>query len=579
MENYVFHCFKKAHNQNKIELNDYDFIDELDNFSICIESDVELKDLTGFTVLITDIPIGLSVIGFINDKFWYQLDIADIKKYFEIQGFEDSFEKYYLTNEYFENIGKKILFTKLFVNYPIGLCNISLYDNKLEKIILTISFNIISSKIDEQEFTSLVSYVEEKGTSIWAKYSLLKHTADKFDNQNKIEWLLNLCETFISELNNKYLALFSIDKIKIIKIKNEVLSYSSDVSITEDSLYWLTNNLDVLQPTVSYDTNKILIKNRLFAPVEILASEFEESTDVNENQLIHGFINELKHFLIKNKFELEEKIKKCDQVKFEDIIEYYSFRRSLCRIKNILQHLDEIKYQLDKYIPVTFETLDFLNTNKIESKEHYNYVYENLIEWLLYKDALFSNEKKYFKGINRMDKLFERACFFKLMDSFRKLEFDSEIIEKDKDEFPAKVKLTKNGVIHYLYFEIIPDSLLTVKRNSSVLKPDFIIELENNRFIIIDAKYKKQNNIFKYDLSDLSMKYLHGISYKNGGYFSPLGLFVLYPSLQKRIDFYHKKEYDLFSEKPVFPSIGSIPLNFEEDSEALNISIKKLLEV
>lgn len=576
MGNYIFHCFKKAHNQNKIELNEFDSIDEVDNFSICIESDVELAD---FTVLITDIPIGLSVIGFVNDKFWYQLDIADVKKYFEIQGFEDSFEDYYLTSEYFEKIGKKISFTKLFINYPIGLCNISLYNNELEQSILTISFNIISSKIDEKEFTSLVSYVEEKGTSIWAKHSLLKHTADKFDDQNKTEWLLNLCEDFINELKNKYLALFNIDKIKIIKTKNEILSYSSDLNISEDSLFWLANNLDVLQPTVSYDTNKILIKNRLLTPVEILASEYEESTDVNENQLIHGFISELKLFLIKHKFELEEKIKKNRNVKFEDVIEYYSFRRSLNRIKNILQHLDEIKYYLEKYIPVTFETLDFLNTNKIESKEHYNYVYENLIEWLLYKDALFSNEKKYFKGINRMDKLFERACFFKLMDSFLKLEFESEIIEKDKDEFPSKVRLTKNGVIHYLNFEIIPDSLLTVKRNSNVLKPDFIIELENNRFIIIDAKYKKQSNIFKYDLSDLSMKYLHGIGYKNGGYFSPIGLFVLYPSVQKRIDFYHKKEYNLFSENPVFPSIGSISLNFEEDSESLNMSIKKLLEV
>jgi hypothetical protein len=375
-----------------------------------------------------------------------------------------------------------------------------------------------------------------------------------------------------------------IDKIKIIKTKNEVLSYSSDISISDDSLFWLVNNLDVLQPTVSYDPNKIQIKNRLFTPIEILASEFEESTDLNENQLIHGFISELKRFLIKNKIEFEEKIIKSEKVKFEDIIEYYSHRRSLNRIKNILQDLDEIKYHLDQYIPVTVETLDFLNTNKIESKEHYNYVYENLIEWLLYKDAVFSNEKKYFKGISRMDKLFERACFFKLIDSFRKLEFESEIIEKDKDEFPAKVKLTKNGVIHYLYFEIIPDKLTTIRAKNEngnrggSLQPDFIIELENKNFIIIDAKYKKQNNIFRNDLSNLSMKYLHGIGYKNGGFFNPLGLFVLYPSTHKRIDFYHKKEYDLFSEKPVFPSIGSIPLNFEKKSESLNMSIKKLLE-
>ena len=43
----------------------------------------------------------------IDNKFLYQLDINDIKKYFGIQGFEDSFEKYYLSEEYFEKINKK----------------------------------------------------------------------------------------------------------------------------------------------------------------------------------------------------------------------------------------------------------------------------------------------------------------------------------------------------------------------------------------------------------------------------------------------------------------------------------------
>nr|WP_315199858.1 hypothetical protein [uncultured Flavobacterium sp.] len=557
-------------------MKDFDYIDEVDNFSICIESDVKLTD---YTILITDIPIGISIIDIIDNKFWYQLDIYDIKKYFGIQGFEDSFEKYYLSDEYFEKINKKISFTKLFINYPIGVCDINLYDKQLDKSILTISFNIISSKIDEKEFSSLVSYVEEKGTSIWSKYSLLKHTAEKFDSQNKTEWLLNLCESFTLELFNKYLVLFSIDKIKVIKPKNEVLSYSLDINISEESLFWLANNLDVLQPTVSYDINKILINNRLFTPLEVLASEFEECTDVNENQMVHGFISELKIFLYKYKVELEVNSKKNESFKFEDIIEFYSIRRSLNRIKKILRDLEEIKYYIDKYIPVTFETLDFLHTNKIESKEHYNFVYEYLLEWLLYKDALFSNEKKYFKGINRMDKLFERACFFKLIDTFSKLEYDYEIIKIDTDDFPVKVKFTKNGVVHYLNFEIIPDSLVTVKKNSNVLKPDFIIELENNRFIIIDAKYKKQNNILKYDLSDLSMKYLHGIGFKNGGYFNPLGLFVLYPDVQKGINFYHKNEFNLFSDNPIFPSIGSIPLNFEEESISLNMGIKKLLEI
>ncbi len=54
-------------------------------------------------------------------------------------------------------------------------------------------------------------------------------------------------------------------------------------------------------------------------------------------------------------------------------------------MQDIIENIIEVKFYLDRYIPVTNETLDFINTNKIESKEHYNFVYKKLIEWLLYK--------------------------------------------------------------------------------------------------------------------------------------------------------------------------------------------------
>ena len=138
--------------------------------------------------------------------------------------------------------------------------------------------------------------------------------------------------------------------------------------------------------------------------------------------------------------------------------------------------------------------------------------------------------------------------------------------------------MTKGGVVHYLYFELIPERLITIKKGSGKLKPDFFIELENGSYIIIDAKYKKSNNIIKYDYQDLVLKYLHGIGFNDGGFFNPMGLYVLFPGLRNEIDFYQKKEYDLFSRNPAFPSIGIIGLNFENDSALLNESIKKLLQ-
>ncbi|UPF24935.1 hypothetical protein MWM28_11090, partial [Flavobacterium psychrophilum] len=219
------------------------------------------------------------------------------------------------------------------------------------------------------------------------------------------------------------------------------------------------------------------------------------------------------------------------------------------------------------------------NTNKIESKEHYNFIFDKLIQWLLNKNATYSKDKKLFKGINRMDQLFEKACFYKLIDSFKKLEYEVQEISNNK------VKLTKKGAVHYLYSQILPDKLISVRSkngyggNSGVLQPDFTIELENGKFIIIDAKYKKLETITRYDYPDLALKYLHGIGLKTGGFFNPMGLFMLFPRIENFIDFYQKEEYNLYSNNPVYPSIASIGLNFEEESRLLNSSIKKLLEI
>ncbi|ELY2009077.1 hypothetical protein SL057_000090 [Flavobacterium psychrophilum] len=572
MTNCVLHCFKNNQNQTS-ELNQGEYIDETDNFSFYLESDSDCGDVR---IDITDIPIKLNRLTELKHKYIYVFDYESLRDYFQSQKFRiENFSKEF----YCPDLKQKIWFYKLFINYPIGLCDILLIDNTNEKVIQSFNLNIDSAKINETEFDSLVKYVESKSTSIWTKHSLLKHTASPLNADDRIEWILNFCENFVNELKEKYLHFFSFDKIKIIKQKNEIVNYSSDVSTSDESLFWLINNLDTLYPTTSYDINKIMINNRLFAPLEILSNNLEENTDTNENQIIHGFITELKLFLNQIKDTFDEDIKNCSKTTFDGRLNFYSYKRSLKRLGDINESLNEIKYYLDKYIPVTIETLDFLNTNKIESKEHYNFIFDKLIQWLLNKNATYSKDKKLFKGINRMDQLFEKACFYKLIDSFKKLEYEVQEISNNK------VKLTKKGAVHYLYSQILPDKLISVRSkngyggNSGVLQPDFTIELENGKFIIIDAKYKKLETITRYDYPDLALKYLHGIGLKTGGFFNPMGLFMLFPRIENFIDFYQKEEYNLYSNNPVYPSIASIGLNFEEESRLLNSSIKKLLEI
>ena len=143
-----------------------------------------------------------------------------------------------------------------------------------------------------------------------------------------------------------------------------------------------------------------IINNRIFTPIEILTSYIEENTDSNENQIVHGFISELIRFIISLRKTLLLNLNKCNKKYFTELIEYYSIVRNIEITKNVLKNLNEIKYLLNEYIPVSNEKLDFFNTNKLSSKEHYEFVFNNLILWLNSKDAIFVKEKKVFKGIS-----------------------------------------------------------------------------------------------------------------------------------------------------------------------------------
>lgn len=569
----VLHCFKYVRGTNV--LKNGDILDETESFSLFIESSYDLENVV---VLITDIPLNIVKVNSSRAKFCYILDDDSVRLYFKTQDFDKVFDVY--RTVYFNNIvNLEQDFYKLFINYPIGICEISIYDDRLGKNLATHHLNIVSAKIESREFSTLVSYVESKGSSIWAKYSLLRHQAEGTDIEDRLDWLLTFCGNFISLFKNFYLPHYAIDKISSLIPNRQVEDFHESTMVSEESFHWLLGNLDVLTPTPSYDLNKIIINNRPFFPAEILAERLQDNTDVVENQLIHGFFSELSGFLINVISKCDLEISANKRSTFENLVSYYAFNRKLKQAKIFLSGIENIKAFLEKEIPVSKETLDFMHINKIESKEHYYFVYENLLKWLIYKDANYSLDSTYFKGITRLDQLFERGCHYKLIDILQNLGYEIHLDEFANEIDYSKISFAKGGKSHILYFQRVPDSLTTIRKGRGNLLPDYLLMIDSENYIIIDAKYKKDTTITKYDYPELTLKYLHGIGPKDS--FSPkaLALLILYPDKNNSIDFYHKDPFSLNSVSPAIPIIGSLGVNFENDNTALETTIEKLISL
>lgn len=566
-------CYKHDSNGvSKIEENH--ILDEITFFSLIIESDHELNT---HILLITDIPVSLKFLLNNNSKFYYTLEQNSVRQYFNSQNFNNVFDVY-TDNFYVNDIKKRIDFYKLFINYPIGICEIILYNKLNEDKVKIFNLNIISSKIDNREFSLLVNYVESRGSSIWASFSLIKHKAEGNTEDDRLEWMIIFCADLIKTFKKQFLSFFSFDKIQTLKPIGTVGHYSSDSAVSESSLHWLLYNLDILTPTVPYDVNKIIINNRSLVPLEILSEKLIETTNLPENQLVHGFISELYNFINQVIIIYENALKNNTKQTFNDYVQYYAFKRKLKDLNYYKSQLNLIKKFLIEEIPVKEENLSFLHLNKIEAKDHYYFIYRKALEWITNKNASYSTENQYFKGVSRLDELFERACYFKIIELFIELGYQIINIGIDNNSVKNMIVFAKGSLTHTLYFQKMPEYLTTIKKGRGNLLPDFVIDLDNKHYIIIDAKYKKDRNIIRYDYPDLTLKYLHGIGSISHNA-SAVALLMLYPYKTNSIDFYHKDEYGINSIKPALPLIGSLGINFEDSNEQLKFILKRLINL
>jgi hypothetical protein len=562
------HCLKYENGISTIDQSGT--IDEVYFFSVYVSSDFRLSSPT---LVLTDIPLRLILLGIKNDKYIYLLDEVSVRDYFKTQDFYDVFDIYKQSFPVSE-IVSTIPFYKLFVNYPIGECTVRLFNHDGDIMLFQKKINITSLKIEADEFTSLISYIEKRGSFIWAKYSLIKNEAHGINVPDHLDWLLVFIEDLLEVFTEKYLFRFAYDKISILVPKGNVESFEADTSISEDSILWLFENLDVLHPTVSYDLNKVIINRRPFAPNEIFALNLFDSTDCIENQVVHGFFNELNNYLLGLLHEVKIHVDKGNNATFEDFIEIYALKMKVGRLNQLIVKLGRVLVFLEEHIPVTRNSVDILHLNKVEVKEHYDFVHRQFLRWLNNKGAGFLIHNKHFQGITRLDQLFEKACFFNLIETLIAIGYEI----RPEELSGKKISLVKGTATHFLYCQSIPDGLTTVKRGSGNLKPDFVLDLGDNGYVIMDAKYKKSNNISKYDYPDLVLKYLHGIGPDSGGVFNVKSLLIFYPDKINRASFYQENEYIYGGRHLIFPVIGSIGFNFGNDNIQLIEILSNILE-
>ena len=489
-------------------------------------------------------------------------------------------------------------FSKVFLNY-YGECRVEIESFNSVNEILEIGYiNVQSDKISEIDH--LLDYLLKKEQFYWNTISLTKVEArDKQLQEENLIWTLKNIGKSLDIVKTQFLPLIN-DPIGRLVPRYSVERFDGNSVVSEDSILWLIQNCNALEPSNIYEDNSFLILNRPFVASELLVQNLSIETDINENQIIHGFIADVTDFLQSSTQSILMVLNAINEFEdFKSTIYKSYYNRLLHSIELMRESLIFIKDSIEINIPVTRSHLNLADSGRFNSKHHYYLIYQEIAKWITRSDAFFSADDL-FAGAKDISKLYEIYCLFKIIDTLtNELGFTLESSrnektheERDYDIWNQKLNMIKSEYVFInanfnrlkLFYEQLPESLTTVAKLSKGYRPDFILEFEmegaESKYIIFDAKYKRTNTIEKFDYEELTLKYLHGIGLKKGGYFPILGLYVLNPIIDSRISHYQKNDHTFSGINPTFPLIGRIEMNILPSStNYLKNALIKILEL
>ncbi len=544
-------------------------ISENDFVFFGIQSDSPLND--DCYLWLSDFRFKVIFSNYLESVYYYTISLDGFFKQEDITKFSFRF-----------NIeDKSTLFYKIFLNY-YGECSVEIEGFSIkEEVKVFGKINVESNKI--HNINLLLNYLLEKNHFYWSSLSLTKIEASNLPkDQENIIWILKKIEKSLAVFKNQFLPHIKEPIARLVP-EYSVNSYNENSNVTEESLLWLLENPNSLENTHIQDENNLLILNRQYILHELLVQNLVENTDVLENQVIHGFLNDLSDFIGTSLLAVNrvlENISSLNDFKSQIYISYY--RRLFETIKSLQISLYEINYSVNEYIPVKRAHMSFTENSRFQSKQHYYEVYLEISKWISRKEAVYSIDEL-FSGAKDISKLYEVFCLFKIIDTLTEdmgysLENSDNPINQNDDLYELKslrqpsinsnyTFTDKSGSFKInLYYEKLPTAITTVANGiSRGYRPDFVLEVYEEKFspkyIIMDAKYKKIDNITAFDYQELTLKYLHGIGLVEGGYLPALGLFILNPISDSGINYYQKNHFTINNQKLSLPLIGHVEVS------------------
>ncbi|MGR5329743.1 hypothetical protein [Photobacterium damselae] len=516
---------------------------------------------------------------------------------------------------------KNRLLECLFINY-FGLAELSveLEDEEESKVIKNFApLEIFASKLNAQNVEDMLSYLATLGDEqLHSLFQTTKHGAGFKEGSTSPNGSLERLEHTIDKLSFLFQSLFSKPITKLLP-EHRVLQASGEEDLDDSALGWLLDNLSVVEEVDDIDRAHFEFNNRMYKAHSVQVPILKESSNLYENQVIHGFIVTLLNEADKQLTNYN----RTDSLKSafcEDMPDGYSsfftqvnrFKKELLgnqikRCVRAIERLEFLKHSLDKSIPVTNYILERpILTQKAEAHlsyrgvfiEYINWFERSCPDWSVYQNLL---------AIKSIPTLFESYAYYRISESLNNIlnpikkghkpigaliyDIDGNEISLVREPTYWMPKNSHSNESSYINSEGKVLNKGKVKPRSSQHKyshrcPDVVIEVrkENkpSKLIVLDAKYTYPTLAFSKYLPECTMKYVHGIHNRSNNKSLVCSMTIVHPigDADESLQSFHTFDYSIEGRMPVSPSLQALglQLGLSQDSDRLNETLKFLLK-
>ena len=395
------------------------------------------------------------------------------------------------------------------------------------------------------------------------------------------------------------------------------LRNGSQVEVQSDQgIAWLATNLSVLEETDDHQRAHLDVDGRLYYATEALAPVVREHTDIYENQVLVGYLENLWRYIANLLQSFAPATPGSQQNTHEGYVSFFACMKVLIHQVNskllaVIRHCQErlavLRPRFSQWLPARKgeDTIPRI-TAKVRGNRDYLILFRMVIQWYQVSRQDWDSQQ-FFLAINSIPDLFEYYSLSRVRQW---------LLNKGQLKGPishSRWQARSNNLELILCYEprfwMVGNSrageiVNTENRSVNEAKnnwigrtreheyarrsPDITIEVKCNGellgLLVMDAKYTTRDLAFKHYLPECTMKYVHGIAQFDAGVNDRTivkAMIILYADTLDGFMDFHAAPFDAYGESAQIPILGAqaLSLKYPVGGRSLEMLLDRLLEL